>query len=105
LRTVIRIQRNIVVTEVRRQHHRAGGAAAEVDGNGDALAGEDLRGVLFAVGGGLAVADERDRAGGEGDALDREARAAAADRGEDAAPVRIAAVERGLHQRRGGDRV
>src|ERR1043165_4942267 len=105
LRTVIRIQRNIVVTEVRRQHHGAGRAAAEVDADRHALAGEDLRGVLFAVVGRLAVADERDRAGAQRDALDREARAAAADGGEDAAPVRVAAVQRGLDQRRGGDGV
>src|SRR6266542_1605644 len=102
---IVRIQRNIVVTEVRRQQRRAGRAAAEVDGDGDAFAGEDPRGVLFAVGGGLAVADERDRADGEGDALDREARAAATDGGKDAAPVRVAAVQRGLDQRRRGDGV
>src|SRR5438067_494016 len=105
LRAIVRIQRNIVVTEVRRQQRRAGRAAAEVDGDRDALAGEDLGGVLLAVGGGLAVADERDRAGREGDVLDGEARAAAADGGEDAAPVRVAAVQRGLYQGRRGDGV
>src|SRR5689334_20590965 len=102
LGAVVGIQRDVVMAEVGGEDDGAGVAAAEVEGDGDALAGEDARGVLLAVGRGLAVGDERDVASGERDAADGEARAAAADRGEDAAPVRVAAVQRGLDQRRGG---
>src|SRR5438105_4395539 len=105
LGAVVGIDGHVVVAEVGGEDDGAGVAAAEVERDGDALAGEDTRRVLLAVRRRLAVRDERDVAGGERDTADGEARAAAADRGQDASPVRIAAVQRGLDQRRGGDGV
>src|SRR5439155_8683823 len=70
---------------------------------GHALAGEDARGVLLAILDGAAVADEGDGAGAERDSADGESCAAASDRGQDASPVRIAAMQRSLHQGRRGD--
>ncbi len=61
--------------------------------------------VFLAIARGRTVLDERDRRRFERDLLQRKARAAAADGGEDASPVRIAAVQRGLDERRRGDRV
>src|SRR5690349_18765059 len=97
---VIRVQADIVVAKVAGQHDRARGAQAEVDAQRYALAGEDLRGVLLLVLRRRAVDDEGDVCRVEGDLLQGKTCAAAADGGEDAAPVRIAAVQCRLHERR-----
>src|SRR5438132_859293 len=62
---VIGIDRHVVVAEVGGKEDGAGVAAAEVERDGDALAGEDARSVLLPIAGRLAVGDEGDVAGGE----------------------------------------
>src|SRR5437763_8746332 len=46
LGAVVGIDRHVIVAEVGGEDDGAGAAAAEVEGDGDALAGEDARGVL-----------------------------------------------------------
>ena len=85
LGAVIGIDRHVVVAETGGEEDCAGVAAAEVDRDGDALPGEDARGILLAIARRLAVGDERDVAGGERHAADGESRAATSDRGDDLA--------------------
>src|SRR5437764_9191801 len=68
LGAIVGIDRHVIVAEVGGEDDGAGAAAAEVEGDGDALAGEDARGVLLAVRRRLAVGDQRDVAGGQRDA-------------------------------------
>src|SRR3954449_603614 len=102
---VVGVDRDVVVAEVGGEDDGGRGAGAEVEGDRDAFAGEDFRGVFLFVKRGLAVRDELHVGGEQRNAFDVEARAAAAEGGQHAAPVRIAAVQRGFHERRGGDGV
>ena len=87
------------MTEVAGEDDGARVAAAEIECNRNALASENPRRILLPVLRRIAVADERHGAGIQRNAFDREACAAASDRRENAAPVRIAAVQRGFHKR------
>src|SRR4051812_13262510 len=105
LRPVVGVDGDVVVAEVGGENDGGCGAAAEVEDDGDAFAGEDFGGVFFFVNRGLAVRHELNVGGEERHAFHVEARAAAAEGGQDAAPVRIAAVEGGFHERRRCDGV
>src|SRR5258707_11401790 len=70
LRPIIGVDRYVIVAEVGGENDCAGGAAAEVENDGDALARENLRRVFLAIDGGLAIDYELYLAGEKSDAFD-----------------------------------
>src|SRR5438270_6904759 len=105
LRPVIGVDGDVVVAEVGGENDGRRRAATEVEEDGDAFASEDFRGIFLFVNGRRAVRDQLHVRGEERHALDVEARAAASEGGQHAAPIRIAAVQRGLDERRRCDGV
>src|SRR5712691_5842220 len=65
LRSIVSVQRHVVVAEIGGPHHDAAIPAAEVEGERDALASEDARCILLAIFGRAAVPDECHAAGGQ----------------------------------------
>src|SRR6476619_458196 len=100
LTSVVGVERDVVVAEIRSQDDRTRVASAEVEEDGNTLAGEDSGRVFFPIDRGLAVFDQLEAAGEQRNTLHVEPRAAAAERRQHAAPVRVAAVKCRLDQRR-----
>src|SRR5207302_6770221 len=97
---IVGVDADVLRTQITRPHRRRYGACAEVDRHGNVLPLQVRRGLRRGFVVRLAVLEQDDRANHHGGALELERHARAAGDGNQASPVRVAAVNRRLHQRR-----